>query len=259
MGAVTPSQGRTAAAGRYNRDMSTVGRDTRVLCLLSMVAALSFAGCGTSGFRNVTPKEFDTILRARGVRELVVPFRVTEEMRIWLQEAVPPTQREDMRLTRLAEKLLPGGELDIAYERDANLTAAEVFEQQRANCLSFTLLFVGLAREVGVKAFFVQVRDIETYQREGDLVILSDHVAVGFGPVHSMRVIDFARGRARVPVDPRSLRRHGGSPVLLEPWSRGATRRRPGEGAQVARRGGTHRSEPGGSLGQPRCRPAADG
>jgi Flp pilus assembly protein TadD len=36
------------------------------------------------------------------------------------------------------------------------------------------------------------VRDIENYTREGDLIVHSDHIAVGYGPSHQLVVIDFA-------------------------------------------------------------------
>ena len=35
------------------------------------------------------------------------------------------------------------------------------------------------------------MRDSENYRKEGDLIVVSDHVAVGYGPSHDLRIIDF--------------------------------------------------------------------
>jgi Flp pilus assembly protein TadD len=51
---------------------------------------------------------------------------------------------------------------------------------------------VGLAREVGVPVFFLDVDDVERYEKEGDLVVVSGHVSAGFGTGPSLKVLDFA-------------------------------------------------------------------
>ncbi|MEM9408113.1 MAG: tetratricopeptide repeat protein [Acidobacteriota bacterium] len=167
-----------------------------VPCLLLTLGLLTTSGCLSGGFRTVSSAEFDQLLRDRGVEEVIVPFRISEEMYEWVARTIPTDPREDRKLSFLADALLSPSGLEIAYERDANLTAQEVFAERRANCLAFTQLFIGLARSVGIEAYFLQVRDVERFEREGDLVILSDHVAVGFGPTHDMRIIDFGQAQA---------------------------------------------------------------
>ena len=130
-------------------------------------------------------------LEKRGLDDVVVPFRLDDDMRQWLHEEVPRTA-EDRLVTTLIDRLLSDNGLAMEYSRDINGTAVEVFRGRKANCLSFTFLFVGLARELGVPTYFLQVRDLERYEKEGDLVVLSDHVAVGYGPSHDVRIIDFA-------------------------------------------------------------------
>lgn len=50
-----------------------------------------------------------------------------------------------------------------------------------------------MAREVGVPFYFLAVENIETYHKEGDLVVVSDHVAVGFYAAPEGRIFDFSR------------------------------------------------------------------
>ncbi len=158
-----------------------------------MALASTLVGCTSTAPRRVAPQEFVSILQQRGLPDPIVPFTVTEEMRDWLGQNVSRSSDVELRLASLTEALLADSGLGIRYERLANLTAAEVFQERTANCLSFTMLFVGLARELNIPATFIQVRDLERVRKEGDLVILSDHVAVGIGPLHDLRIVDFAR------------------------------------------------------------------
>lgn len=132
------------------------------------------------------------IAAEHGVEHLVLPFALTPEMVAWLHERVSLAAARDRRLAVLVEALLGDRGRGIRYQRGDTGTAEEVFYQGKANCLAFTNLFVGMAREVGVEVYFLSVQDIEEYTKEGDLVVISDHIAVGYGPAHDMTIIDFA-------------------------------------------------------------------
>ncbi|HVR30763.1 MAG TPA: tetratricopeptide repeat protein [Thermoanaerobaculia bacterium] len=160
-----------------------------------MVAAAVLASCaGNSQLRSVGRVEIESLLRSRGLEpsRVVVPYRLSAEMKRWLHDRVPKAlpNHED-RILYLSRSLFQGDDFRIAYIRGYTGTAMEVFETQQANCLAFTLLFIGLARELGVPAYFLEVRDTESYRKEGDLIVVSDHVAVGYGPTHDLRIIDF--------------------------------------------------------------------
>lgn len=152
---------------------------------------LLLSACGTSGPGFLRPTQAEYVLRSRGVAKIVVPYHVSNEMRRWLGKVDIAGSDQD-RLRNLAEKLIDDRAID--YSRDYTGTAEEVFAAGQANCLSFTHLFVGMARELNVPVFFLEVRDLDNYTREGDLIVHSDHIAVGYGPSHDLRVIDFAAG-----------------------------------------------------------------
>jgi Flp pilus assembly protein TadD len=153
---------------------------------------LGALGCGTTGIEFRSVEEIEDELRARGIDAPIIPFQPTATMQEWVQGIVPRGHERVSKLDILAHALLADNELAIDYHRDVTATAPEVFATREANCLSFTHLFVGLAREVGVPVYFLEVRDLERYQREGDLIVHSDHIAVGYGPAHELTVIDFA-------------------------------------------------------------------
>jgi Tfp pilus assembly protein PilF len=169
-------------------------RNAALLALVLFVALLS--GCTTTARqRPVTRGELQALMRSRDVEapEIVVPYRITPEMKEWAMARVPATViGEEKKIYHLSAALFDPAEFGLEYEKTPTSTAVEVFQTRKANCLAFTHLFVGMARGLDVEAFFVEVRDVETYVKEGDLIVVSDHVAVGYGPGHDIKVIDFA-------------------------------------------------------------------
>ena len=157
----------------------------------AVLAALAL-GCASTAAREAGESALQRELERRGVSRVVVPFALNEEMAAWAHGSVAETLREE-RLDRLVEVVMDTSLLGVEYEAGRTSSAVEVFENRTANCLAFTQMFVGLARELELPAYFVEVTHVESFERSGDLIVISDHVAVGFGPRHTMRVIDFGR------------------------------------------------------------------
>jgi len=84
-------------------------------------------------------------------------LRVTDEMRRFAWNAVRSASGTADRATALADALSSSKGLRLQYDADATLTPEQAFSQRRANCLSFTLLFVALAREIDIPAQFNDV------------------------------------------------------------------------------------------------------
>lgn len=151
----------------------------------------TLAGCASSG-----PIVSDPLgaLRARGLDPdtVVIPHQITDEMRQWVHLQVPEGTPLEQRLDLLLAGLLDPSRLRIQYEARSTGTAKEVFENRRANCLAFTSLFVGLAREVGVPVVYLDVDDIERFEKEGDLVVVSGHVSAGFNTGTALKILDFS-------------------------------------------------------------------
>ncbi len=157
----------------------------------ALLAALVL-GCASTGVREAGESALQRELERRGVGRVVVPFALNEKMAEWARESAAEALRQD-RLDRLVEAVANTSLLGVRYETGHTGSAVEVFEERTANCLAFTQMFVGMARELGLAAYFVEVSHVENFEREGDLIVVSDHVAVGFGPRHTMRVIDFGQ------------------------------------------------------------------
>jgi Flp pilus assembly protein TadD len=164
----------------------------RAVLVWAVLGGSSLASPISAGSQQQSASQLREVLVSRGIEDAVVPFELTPVMREWVRERVSRGASRKARLQVLVEELLGSGGLGIDYRREYTGTAAEVFELKSANCLSFTHLFVGLAREVGVPVFFLEVKDLQDYTKEGDLIVHSDHIAIGYGPAHEMTLIDFA-------------------------------------------------------------------
>ncbi len=143
-----------------------------------------------------TSDDLESLLRSRGLipDRVIRPFTLTDEMRQWARDAVPRRFPAEKKLELLTDALLSPDRLNLEYSRLHTGTAREVFEERRANCLAFTNLFVGMARELGVPVYFLEV-DTEIYRKEGDLVVLANHIAVGYGTGPQIRMYDFSENR----------------------------------------------------------------
>jgi Flp pilus assembly protein TadD len=135
-------------------------------------------------------------LAARGLdsADLTVPFELDAAGHAWLAAEQLASQPAGDPLQHLLARMVADDGLGIRYERSFTGTAAEVMERRRANCLGFVNLFVALAREMGLPAFFVAVDDRPIFDREGDLVLISDHVSAGIGSGGDLRLLDFQEG-----------------------------------------------------------------
>jgi tetratricopeptide (TPR) repeat protein len=161
--------------------------------LLAAGALALAAGCASSQ-GGLSQAQIERELRSRGLEPdtVVIPYTLNDEMRAWVHRVVPDQTPADRRLQVLLNGLLDPAKLKVVYEARYTATAEEVFRTRKANCLAFTSLFVGMAREIGVPAFFLEVDDIEKFEKEGDLVVVSGHVSAGFGSGPEVKILDFS-------------------------------------------------------------------
>lgn len=84
-------------------------------------------------------------------------LHVTAEMHQFALDATRDKPGLASETLALATALSGSKGLRLRYDSQATLTPEQAFVQRRANCLSYTLLFVALARDVGITAEFNDV------------------------------------------------------------------------------------------------------
>lgn len=80
------------------------------------------------------------------------------------------------RLRRLSLLLQNPGYLGIRYDAELTLGAGELFRRREGNCLSFSALFVALAREAGLHAYFQDVVAPPSGRMDGETFVVEQHV-----------------------------------------------------------------------------------
>lgn len=125
---------------------------------------------------------------------VIVPFAVDAAATRWAHAAVAAHGAPLDRLRRLSRALLDPVRSPI-LEGAHTSTAIEVFAERRANCVGYANLFVGLAREIGVAAYFVLVDGLPgggAAPADESLSVHEGHLAAAWGPANDRRIFDLA-------------------------------------------------------------------
>ncbi len=172
-------------------------------CVLACASLLLAQACATSGdgqLTYLTPERWEVELRQRGVDPVRVPnpLAVTEPMREIARELAGSGSSVE-RLERLQVKLFDETSFPFKYENRETLTAAEAFFRREGNCLSFTNLFVALGRTLGVKVTTALVKRARASEKEGDLIVVNNHVVASMEWNTEPHFYDFDRRRHEPP------------------------------------------------------------
>ncbi len=166
------------------------------LLLASLLVFLADA-CAPIQKKVYTPDEMTAELDQRVSPEMrdqiIVPFEIDDEIREIAHEITEYMTSDRQKVRAIVAKIISLTGLSISYDWLSNKTAREVFREGRGNCLAYTNLFVGMAREVGLRAVYVDVITVERITREAEVIVNNGHVTAGvyYGP--EVVVIDFTR------------------------------------------------------------------
>ena len=160
------------------------------------------AGCASSqrSLINLTPEAWTAQVALRGVdpKSVPDPLLITPEMRdVTRRMAGMGTDLEKM--TRLQEALFDQERFPFSYDNRGTFTAAEAFFRREGNCLSFTNLFVAMARSLNIPVTTALVLRARASEQDGDLIVVNTHV-IAVMPYGEERVyFDFDRTRRDRP------------------------------------------------------------
>lgn len=163
----------------------------------AVVTCWFFTGCASTGARSgiLTHAQWATRVEARGVNpdNVIYPFSSIPEMGEFARNATSGATSPLPRLARLQQSLFDSRTFPFEYDAPITLTPAESFSARRGNCLSFTVLFVTLARSLGLPVQLYSVQRLLGISKEESLVIVSRHVVAGFRHAGRLYVYDFSR------------------------------------------------------------------
>ncbi len=165
--------------------------DSIVRTALALAAALALATATAA-----TGDDLAAQIRDLGLdpEEITRPLYLNDEMKRWVREVMPRAAPEVTRLKVLLQALQESSNFDFQYQAGYTGTAEEVFESSKFNCLSFSMLFVSLARDLGLPAFYLNLKQDQDYEKVGDLVVVSRHLTAGYGFVKDRTILEFDLG-----------------------------------------------------------------
>ena len=116
---------------------------------------------------------------------------LSDDMREFLRNHVSDGAGDTLKLYQLGGAVIRKSSFGLKYD-ETTRTAAETFRARRGNCLSFTFMFVVLARGVGIDARFQEVDIPPEWTFAKGTYILNRHINiyVDLG-MNRERVIDF--------------------------------------------------------------------
>ncbi len=156
----------------------------RIFCLL--IVSLLSSACTSPGYvKNITAEDRRWLLSGEALptaelTDFTVPeesvLYLTREMQHFAEAAVSGYKGRDKVKALIESLLFPSG-LDLQYDAKASFTAEETFRYGRANCLSFTHIFVAMARHVGMDVQYNEVDVPPIWDiRQRNTLVLNKHV-----------------------------------------------------------------------------------
>lgn len=170
---------------RYSRD------GARRHLVVTLVAA-TLAACAEYQTFSTTEYVRDQLAARIGAAEaaaLALPFELNPQILGSVGARLDPRGSERRRASAITDFVFES--LDLQYRlfptRDANGT----FTTRQGNCLSFTNLFVGLARAQRLNAFYVEVEDAQRWSYEAGAVVSQGHIVAGVYLDGQLATFDF--------------------------------------------------------------------
>jgi len=159
---------------------------------------LTVVGCST--YEPIDPKEllFDDLAERVGVERaesIAVPFEVDDEIRAVLHGRVMLIGSERARTDSILDFVFES--LDLQYSLSPTRDAIGTFQARSGNCLSFVNLFVGMAREVRLNPFYVEVTDFQRWNYRHGVVVSQGHIVAGMSVDGNLTTFDFLPYQAK--------------------------------------------------------------
>ncbi len=102
------------------------------------------------------------------------PFKVSDEMKQFLNSSIDRKADSVFQLSTLVRLVFQENALNFKYVPETR-SASETFSKRGGNCVSFTFLFLAMARELGLDARYREVDIVPIWSRVGNIISVSGH------------------------------------------------------------------------------------
>ena len=165
--------------------------------VLAILSGLLASCASTSKRIQYSPDEIVADLATRVpedvVQKVVVPYDINDEIRELARKSVDTLRTDSEKVRAIVNAIIGRTGMSISYDWLSNKTAQQVFYEGRGNCLAYSNLFIGMAREVGLEAVYVDVTTIERISKEAEVIVNNGHITAGVRNGPDLVMIDFTR------------------------------------------------------------------
>jgi tetratricopeptide (TPR) repeat protein len=178
-----------------------------------LLGALLAAGCSEY-------KLFDSVgylrqqyaqeVGAQAAAQIEVPFELDDQIRGEL-EKLQKIPSELRKINQVNAFIFDG--LDLQYSLTPTRNAVATYRTREGNCLSFVNLFVGVARQLGLNPYYVEVTDLQKWNHREGMVVSQGHIVAGMYLDGILRTFDFLPYRRKAyrdfkPIDDLTAAAH---------------------------------------------------
>lgn len=103
---------------------------------------------------------------------------LNEDMKMVLDKSIRGIRNSRIRLMSLVDVINQNVDFGTKDDRYGTRTAAETFEAGIGSCLSFSNLFVSMARYAGFKSRFEEIPTPPTWDKDGEVLLVTRHIGV---------------------------------------------------------------------------------
>lgn len=161
-----------------------------------IVAALVvfLSGCSTKYIYTESELEetiMDKLNLGRTEARSLIPFLKTDKIMELSKDTDKHTSSPKGEANAIIMKIIGSNSLNVVYDQSSNLTAYEVIIQRSANCISYTNLFVAMARAMGLEAVFVDVTQQIEFGSDQYFNYQEGHICAGVKEGERLFLFDF--------------------------------------------------------------------
>lgn len=143
---------------------------------------------------------YEDRLSPKEAEQIEVPFLINSEIGKFTDDILKQASAfasEKEKIGLIVDAILSKIQGGVQYSGYSTRNAVDTFRSGNGNCISFTNLFVGMARHARINALFVLVDEIDDFEWSGGILVHQKHMCTGVMKGSKLVLIDFVRGPTR--------------------------------------------------------------
>lgn len=160
------------------------------------LAALAVVGCASPRYLAYTAESLRLQVRERlpelPESEIIVPFEIDPKFVKIARKATRYQGTAHDKARALAEALKSPKWFGLEYAWASSGTAAETIEAGHGDCLALSSVYIGLARGIGLPAFYVDASYRPERREEEEVIVSAGHIGVLIPTAENFTLVDFS-------------------------------------------------------------------